>query len=109
MMHQANDNSQAFCFSADTAAVFAFFIGGFLGLGWPFLIWGLVNMMDSGHPDALTNPVNNADAVLQAYDGLGQLGPLRILVWLFAMLMTAVVSGFISALVVFMCKHRWRG
>ncbi len=108
MRSGVQDISEPYHFSADTSALFAFIVGGFLGLGWPLLIWLLVNMMSSGHPDALTHPVNNADAVLQVYDGLGQLGPLRILLWIFAMLMTAVISGFVSALVVFLCKHRWR-
>jgi hypothetical protein len=109
MMRRANDILEAYHFSADTSAMFAFVIGAFLGLAWPFLFWGLVHMMASGDPNAITEPVNHADAMLQAYDSMGQLGPLRYLVWLFLMFLSAVGSGFVCAIVVFLCKHRWRG
>lgn len=106
-MSARSDTTKAYTFSADTSAVFAFVIGGFFGMLWPLILYGLVMMMRSGSNAG--QPGNNADAVLSFVDDLMQLGALRYLALAFAMALGFVVTGFVSALVVFVCKHRWRG
>ncbi|HAI11559.1 MAG TPA: hypothetical protein DCM28_07625 [Phycisphaerales bacterium] len=104
-----DDRTPAYTFGPDTIAVFTFIVGGFLGLFWPFVFYALIAFMCTTGATAKSQSSNNADAIMAFINDLNQLGPLRYLIWAFAMAIGFVVTGFVSALVVFVCRHKWSG
>ena len=69
-MAARSDTTKAYTFSADTTAVFAFFIGGVFGLFWPFILYLLVMLMRNQAIATTGQAGNNADALIQFLDDL---------------------------------------